>query len=193
MAVIIQGAFLAFFLGVPPAGAWTIPAYVELGWPRPQSSIYEKKAGLPRNSQNQAWRTCNDDWYLTKNATRIPFPVRGSRLQFDMLNSTGEFSDHHFAVDLSLRDLPIDFSGDYILHRFYMRNFQTAPSCSQPVDMLERIAHSSLSSPVRNEEELVGMNVTLRLEITDITGERGNNEIVHQVRVECLRCPIPFW
>ncbi|KAK7992089.1 hypothetical protein PG988_000883 [Apiospora saccharicola] len=100
-----------------------------------------------------------------------------------MVNSTGEFSDHHFMVYLRLEDLEHrgDFTRNYIWHRFHMHNFQTAPTCSEPVNMMEKIVRIPYpGNPARSEEELFGMNVTLEVSITDVAGERDENEIVHQ-------------
>ncbi|KAK8130852.1 hypothetical protein PG984_007290 [Apiospora sp. TS-2023a] len=163
-----------------PAAAWTIPAYMDLGWPQPHRSVYRKKAGEVADSHYPAWRSCDSAWPAANNVSRIPFSVRGGRLQFDMVNSTCQFSDHHFIVHLSLEDLPRDFTHAFYFYRFRMQNFRTAPSCSEPVDMMEKIRHSWLHSPVRTEEELIGMNVALELSFRDVAGDRDENEIVDQ-------------
>ncbi|KAK8045025.1 hypothetical protein PG993_005049 [Apiospora rasikravindrae] len=177
---------LAIFSAARPAAAWTIPAYVELGWPQPQREDYLRKAGVAQDGYTNSLGSCLN-YPVPANITRIPFPVRGGRLQFDMVNSTGAFSDHYMSVFFYLGHLWADggFRKKHNFERFRMQNFRTGPNCTEPIDMVERVMYEDERN-VTSEAEIIGLNVTFALLFEDITGRYSEYERVDQLLVSVV-------
>ncbi|KAK7943089.1 phosphatase activator protein [Apiospora aurea] len=184
IALLQAAVLLAIFSAARPAAAWTIPSYVELGWPQPQREDYLRKAGVAQTGYTNSLGSCLN-YPVPSNITRIPFPVRGGRLQFDMVNSTGEFSDHYMSVFFYLGHLWADggFRKKHNFERFRMQNFRTGPNCTEPIDMVERVMYEDERN-VTSEAEILGLNVTFALLFDDITGRYSQYESVHQLGLQ---------